>query len=165
VTAYDDSNIFAKMLRGEIPAHKVYEDDDVLVTMDIFPQSRGHTLVIPKAPSRNLLDADPAVLGRITPTVQRVAQAVMRATRADGIRLVQYNEAPAGQSVFHLHFHLMPVYDGEPFGAHGQGRGDDIELAALAREIATMLCLPGSEPASAGRSPEQSLLPSAENWR
>ena len=80
VTAYDDSNIFAKMLRGEIPAHKVYEDADVLVTMDIFPQSRGHALVIPKAPSRNLLDADPAVLGKVMPTVQRVGRAVVAAT-------------------------------------------------------------------------------------
>jgi histidine triad (HIT) family protein len=139
VTAYDGSNIFAKMLRGEIPAHKVYEDDDVLVTMDIFPQSRGHTLVIPKAPSRNVLDADPEVLGRIMPTVQRVAQAVVKATKADGLRLVQYNEAPAGQSVFHLHFHLMPVYEGKSFGAHGQGRADDVELAALARDIAAFL--------------------------
>lgn len=139
MTAYDDSNIFAKMLRGEVPAHKVYEDDDVLVTMDIFPQSRGHTLVIPKAPSRNLLDADPAVLSRITPTVQRVAQAVMKATKADGVRLVQYNEAPAGQSVFHLHFHLMPVYEGKTLGAHGQGRADDVELAALARDIGAQL--------------------------
>jgi histidine triad (HIT) family protein len=139
VTTYDDANIFAKMLRGEIPAHKVYEDDDVLVTMDIFPQSRGHTLVIPKAPSRNVLDADPAVLSKLMPTVQRVAKAVVAATRADGLRLVQYNEAPAGQSVFHLHFHLMPVYDGQPFGAHGQGRADDVELAKLARAIASRL--------------------------
>jgi histidine triad (HIT) family protein len=139
VTAYDGDNIFAKMLRGEIPAHKVYEDDDVLVTMDIFPQSRGHTLVIPKAPARNLLDADPAALSKVMPTVQRIAKAVVAATKADGLRLVQYNEAPAGQSVFHLHFHLMPVYDGKPLGAHGQGRADDVELAALAREIAALL--------------------------
>lgn len=139
MTAYDNSNIFAKMLRGEIPAHKVYEDDEVLVTMDIFPQSRGHTLVIPKAPSRNLLDADPAVLSRIMPTVQRVAEAVVKATKADGLRLAQYNEAPAGQSVFHLHFHLMPVYEDKPLGTHGHGRADDVELAALAREISAFL--------------------------
>jgi histidine triad (HIT) family protein len=139
VTGYDGTNIFAKMLRGEIPAHKVYEDDDVLVTMDIFPQSRGHTLVIPKAPSRNILDADPAVLSRVMPTLQRIGRAVVAATQADGLRLVQYNEAPAGQSVFHLHFHLMPVYDGKPFGAHGQGRADDAELAELARDIAARL--------------------------
>ena len=139
MTTYDDSNIFARMLRGEIPAHKVYEDADILVTMDIFPQSRGHVLVIPKAPSRNLLDADPAVLGRVMPTVQRIGRAVVAATGADGLRLVQYNEAPAGQSVFHLHFHLMPVYEGRAFGTHGQGRADDVELATLAREIASLL--------------------------
>lgn len=139
MTAYDDTNIFAKMLRGEIPAHKVYEDEDVLVTMDIFPQSRGHTLVIPKAPSRNLLDADAAVLSKVMPTAQRIGRAVVAATKADGLRLVQYNEAPAGQSVFHLHFHLIPVYDGVSFGSHGQSRADDVELAALAREIAARL--------------------------
>jgi histidine triad (HIT) family protein len=139
VTAYDDTNIFARMLKGEIPAHKVFEDADVLVSMDIFPQSRGHVLVIPKAASRNLLDADPAVLSMVMPTVQRVGRAVVAATGADGLRLVQYNEAPAGQSVFHLHFHLIPVYDGKPIGAHGQGRADDIELAVLAREIAAQL--------------------------
>ena len=139
MTAYDDTNIFAKMLRGEIPAHKVYEDADVLATMDIFPQSRGHTLVIPKAPSRNLLDADPAVISRVIPAVQRIGRAVVSATKADGLKLVQYNEAPAGQSVFHLHFHLIPVYEGKPVGVHGQGRADDVELAALAREIAALL--------------------------
>lgn len=140
MNTYDDSNVFAKMLRGEIPAHKVFEDADALVSMDIFPQSRGHVLVIPKAPSRNLLDADPAALSRIMPTVQRVANALMAATRADGIRLVQYNEATAGQSVFHLHFHLIPVYDGVPIRGHGgDGRADDAELAKLAREIAANL--------------------------
>src|SRR5690606_19719099 len=107
--SYDPSNIFGKILRGEIPAHKVYEDDDALVMMDIFPQSRGHTLIIPKAASRNLLDADPAALAAVMPLVQKVAKAAKAATKADGIRLVQYNEAPAGQSVFHLHFHIIPV--------------------------------------------------------
>lgn len=139
MTTYDDTNIFARMIRGEIPSHKVHEDDTVLVIMDIFPQSRGHTLVIPKAASRNLLDADPAALAAVIPMVQRVGKAVMVATQADGIRLVQYNEAPAGQSVFHLHFHLIPVYEGTELGAHGQGRADDGELAALASDIAARL--------------------------
>src|SRR5687767_4124753 len=103
MTAYESDNIFAKVIRGEIPAHKVYEDDAILAMMDIFPQSRGHTLVIPKAPSRNLFDADPAVIASAMPTVQRIARAVFAATKADGLRLVQFNEAPAGQSVFHLH--------------------------------------------------------------
>lgn len=135
MTAYDPDNIFGKILRGEIPSHKAYEDENVLVMMDIFPQSRGHTLVIPRAPSRNLLDADPAVLSAVMPTLQRVAGAVKKVTAADGIRLVQYNETPAGQTVFHLHFHIIPVYEGVPLGRHGDGKADDTELEALARLI------------------------------
>jgi len=137
--SYDPSNIFGKILRGEIPAHKVYEDDTALVMMDIFPQSRGHTLVIPKAPSRNLLDADPAALAAVVPLVQKVANAVKQATGADGIRLAQFNEAPAGQTVFHLHFHVIPVYEGVALGAHGGGKADDTELAALASAIGAAL--------------------------
>ncbi len=137
--SYDSSNIFGKILRGEIPAHKVYEDDEALVMMDIFPQSRGHTLVIPKMPSRNLLDADPEALSAVMPIVQRVAQALKRATGADGIRLAQFNEAAAGQTVFHLHFHLIPAYDGVPLAAHAGGKADDAELAALAKAIAAAL--------------------------
>jgi histidine triad (HIT) family protein len=136
---YDPSNIFGKILRGEIPAHKVYEDETALVMMDIFPQSRGHALVIPKAASRNLLDADPAALVSVIPLVQRVANAVKAATGADGIRLAQFNEAPAGQTVFHLHFHVIPVYEGVPLGAHGGGKADDAELAALAKDIGSKL--------------------------
>lgn len=137
--SYDPSNIFGKILRGEIPSHKVYEDDLALVMMDIFPQSRGHTLIIPKAPSRNLLDADPAVLSAVIPTVQRVAKAVKQATGADGIRLAQFNETPAGQTVFHLHFHVIPVYDGVTLGAHAGGKAEDTELAGLAKDIAAAL--------------------------
>jgi len=137
--SYDPSNIFGKILRGEIPAHKVYEDDTALVMMDIFPQSRGHTLIIPKAASRNLLDADPGVLAAVMPLVQKVANAVKAATSADGIRVAQFNEGTAGQTVFHLHFHVIPAYEGVPLGAHGGGKADDVELAALAREIAARL--------------------------
>ncbi|QDZ10321.1 HIT family protein [Devosia ginsengisoli] len=137
--SYDPSNIFGKILRGEIPAHRVYEDETALVMMDIFPQSRGHTLIVPKAPSRNLLDADPAALATVIPLVQKVANAVKHATGADGIRLAQFNEAPAGQTVFHLHFHVIPVYEGVALGAHGGGKADDADLAALARDIAAAL--------------------------
>lgn len=136
---YDPNNIFAKILKGELPCHKVFEDDTALVMMDIFPQSKGHVLVIPKAPSRNLFDADPASLAAVMPLVQRVAKAVKSATGADGIRLAQFNEAPAGQTVFHLHFHLIPAYDGVALGAHGAGRADDAELADLAKTIAAAL--------------------------
>ena len=137
--SYDPSNIFGKILRGEIPAHKVYEDDTALVMMDIFPQSRGHVLVVPKAPSRNLLDADPSVLSAVMPLVQRVARAVKTTTGADGVRVAQFNEALAGQTVFHLHFHVIPIYEGVPLGAHGGGKADDAELAQLAKDIAAAL--------------------------
>ncbi|SMQ64987.1 histidine triad (HIT) family protein [Devosia lucknowensis] len=136
---YDSTNIFAKILKGELPCHKVYEDDIALVMMDIFPQSKGHTLIIPKAASRNLLDADPAALSAVMPLLQRVAGAVKSATNADGIRLAQFNEAPAGQTVFHLHFHLIPAYEDVPLGAHASGRADDAELATIAKAIAAHL--------------------------
>ncbi|NMA98090.1 MAG: HIT family protein [Phyllobacteriaceae bacterium] len=137
--SYDPSNIFGKILRGELPCHKVYEDDTALVMMDLFPQSKGHTLIVPKAGSRNLLDADPAVLSAVIPLIQRVANAVKSATNADGIRIAQFNEAPAGQTVFHLHFHVIPAYEGVALGAHGGGKADDAELAALAKDIAAKL--------------------------
>ena len=137
--SYDASNFFGKILRGELPAHKVYEDDIALVMMDLFPQAPGHTLIIPKTPSRNLLDADPAVLSSVMPLVQNVARAVKQATGADGIRVAQFNEAPAGQTVFHLHFHIVPAYEGVALGAHGGGKADEADLAALARDIAAAL--------------------------
>lgn len=137
--AYASDNVFAKILRGEIPAHRVYEDAEHLVMMDIFPQSRGHTLIIPKAPSRNLLDAAPDVLASSIRLVQRVAQAAKQALAADGVRVMQFNEAAAGQTVFHLHFHVIPIFAGEGMGRHGQGRADDAELAATAAKIASLL--------------------------
>ena len=136
---YDPANIFAKILKGELPCHKVYEDETALVMMDIFPQSKGHTLIVPKAASRNLLDADPAALAAVMPLVQRVTRAVKSATTADGVRVAHLNEAPAGQTVFHLHFHVIPVYEGVPLGAHGGGKADDADLAALAKAIAAQL--------------------------
>ena len=136
MTAYDPQNIFGKILRGEFSSHKVYEDADVLAVMDVFPQSRGHLLVIPKAPSRNFLDADPATLSAVMPALQKLARAVVAATKADGLRLAQFNEVAAGQTVFHLHFHLIPMYEGVELGRHGGGKADDAELAALAKDIA-----------------------------
>lgn len=139
MTAYDPQNIFGKILRGEFPSHKVYEDETVLAIMDVFPQSRGHVLVIPKAAARNLFDADPAVLSASMPLVQKLARAVFSATGADGIRLAQFNEAAAGQTVFHLHFHIIPIYQDAPLGPHAGKRADDVELATLARAIAAKL--------------------------
>lgn len=139
MTSYDPSNIFARIIRGEIPAHKVYEDGDVLVMMDIFPQSRGHVLVIPKAASRNLLDAAPATLANVLTTVQRIARAAQAALSADGIRVQQFNEAPAGQTVFHLHFHVIPIYANVELGRHAGVKADDADLAADAKAIAAQL--------------------------
>ena len=139
MTAYDPDNIFGKILRGEFSAHKVYEDADVLAIMDVFPQSKGHLLVIPKAASRNLMDADPAVLARAMAQVQRLARAMQQALRPDGIRLAQFNEAAAGQTVFHLHFHLIPIYEGVDLGRHAEGKADEAELDRLATAIAEAL--------------------------
>ena len=140
MTAYDPGNVFAKMVRGEIPSVKVYEDETVLVIMDIFPQSRGHTLVIPKSASRNLLDADPGDIALLAGYLPKLARAVQKATGADGLRLAQFNEAPAGQTVFHLHFHLIPIYDGAEPGRHASGgKADEAELRELAQAIAAQL--------------------------
>jgi histidine triad (HIT) family protein len=135
MTAYDPDNIFTKIIKGEIPCHKIYEDDDTLAFMDIMPQSQGHALVIPKTGSRNLLDADPAVLANLIAKTQKVAAAVMKATEADGFRLAQFNEAPAGQTVFHLHFHIIPMYDGVPLKPHTGETADHAVLGALAAKI------------------------------
>lgn len=139
MTAYDPENIFGKILKGVIPSHKVFEDDDTFAFMDAMPQSRGHALVIPKTGSRNLLDADPQVLATLITRTQHVARAVMTAMQADGIRIVQFNEAPAGQTVFHLHFHIIPVYDGVPLKPHSGDMADSAELAALAEKIRAAL--------------------------
>ncbi|MBN8911712.1 MAG: HIT family protein [Rhizobiales bacterium] len=133
--AYDTNNVFAKILRGEIPAHKVLENDDVIVFMDVMPQGPGHTLVVPKAASRNLLDADPAVLARLLPIVQRVARAVKDAFAADGVSVFQYNEAAGGQSVFHLHIHVVPRFDGVPLKPHSGTMEDNAVLAANAEKL------------------------------
>ncbi|MCO5057041.1 MAG: HIT family protein [Rhizobiaceae bacterium] len=110
--AYDPSNVFAKILRGEIPSHKLYEDDDTFAFMDIMPRGDGHCLVIPKQPSRNILDVEPQSLAAVTRTVQKLARAVVKAFGADGVTIQQFNEAAGGQVVFHLHFHVIPRFDG-----------------------------------------------------
>ncbi|WP_105425075.1 HIT family protein [Neorhizobium tomejilense] len=133
--AYDSNNIFGKILRGEIPCHRVYEDEDTLAFMDVMPQSPGHLLVVPKAPSRNILDADPAVLSKVIPVVQKLARAAKEAFEADGITVIQFNEPAAGQTVYHLHFHVVPRYEGQPLKPHsGQMENNDV-LAANAEKI------------------------------
>jgi histidine triad (HIT) family protein len=135
---YDEGNIFARIIRGELPAAKVYEDDHVLAFLDVFPQSRGHTLVVSKASrARNLLDVEPEILSQVIGDVQRVAKAIRAALKPDGIVITQFNGAPAGQTVFHLHFHLIPRYAGEALRPHGEGgMADPAELAAIAKQIA-----------------------------
>ena len=132
---YDDQNIFAKILRGEIPSHRVYEDDAVVAFMDVMPQGTGHTLVVPKAPSRNLLDADPATLA----AAMAVGRAVKAAFAADGVTIMQFNEAPAGQTVFHLHFHVLPRFDGVALRPHTGKMEDQGVLAANAEKLRAAL--------------------------
>lgn len=133
--AYDANNVFAKILRGELPAHKVYEDADTFAFMDIMPRCEGHTLVIPKAPVRNLLDATPAQLAACMRTVQKVAAAVMKAFHGDGLTLQQFNEAAGGQVVFHLHFHVMPRWEGKSLGPAASKMEKPETLAANAEKI------------------------------
>jgi histidine triad (HIT) family protein len=132
---YDPNNIFAKILRGEIPCHKIYEDDHTLAFMDVMPQVDGHCLVVPKAASRGLLDADAAVLGHVMATVQKVAAAAVKATGADGFQIRQYNEAAGGQTVFHLHFHVLPMIQGMEMQPHSGKMADHGKLAMSAEQI------------------------------
>lgn len=128
--AYDTNNIFARILRGELPSHRVYEDDDTVAFMDVMPQATGHTLVLPKAPSRNLLDADPAVFAPLFATVQKVARAAKEAFDADGVLVSQFNEAAAGQSVYHLHVHIIPCFEGVLLKPHtGQMEKPEVLVA------------------------------------
>ena len=135
MSAYDSNNIFAKILRGEIPSHRVYEDDHCVAFMDVMPQAAGHTLVVPKAGSRNLLDADPQVLARVIPVVQKVAVAAKEAFAADGVTVMQFNEPAAGQTVFHLHFHVIPRVEGLPLRPHSGTMEDPAVLSANAEKL------------------------------
>src|SRR5246127_3104947 len=112
MTAYDTNNPFAKILRGEFPCYKVYEDDHVLAFLDIMPRSPGHTLVIPKTPARNILDVAPDDLAHVMKVVQKVARAGMKVFGADGVTVQQFSEPAGGQVVFHLHVHVMPRQNG-----------------------------------------------------
>jgi histidine triad (HIT) family protein len=133
--AYDDKNIFARILKGELPSHRVYEDAEVVAFMDVMPQGKGHTLVVPRAPSRNLLDADPAVLGTSMAIVQKIARAVKEAFAADGVTIMQFNEPASGQTVFHLHFHVIPRFEGVPLQRHTGEMEKPEVLAANAEKV------------------------------
>ncbi|MGE5565414.1 MAG: HIT family protein [Parcubacteria group bacterium] len=138
---YDEQNVFAKIVRGEIPAVKIFEDDEVLAFMDAFPQAKGHCLVISKtSKARNLLDAEPKTLGRVIGATQKLARAVRAALNPDGIVVMQFNGAPAGQTVYHLHFHVIPRWEGVALGRHGGGEMADMgELRELAAQISAAL--------------------------
>jgi histidine triad (HIT) family protein len=132
---YETNNVFAKILRGELPAHKVYEDADTLALMDIMPRCEGHTLVIPKASVRNVLDATPAQLAACMKTVQKDASAAVKEFNADGFTLLQANDAAGGQVVFHLHFHVMPRWEGKSLGPAASKMEKPETLAAGAEKI------------------------------
>ncbi|MEM7730109.1 MAG: HIT family protein [Pseudomonadota bacterium] len=137
---YDSENVFAKILRGEMPAATIVEEDHAVAIMDAFPQSRGHCLVIPKAESRTLLEMNPKDIGRVFGLVQRLAQAVDRALSPDGIIISQFNGAPAGQTVFHTHVHIIPRYQATDMAEHARGKmAERAELDALAGEIRAAL--------------------------
>ena len=136
--SYDPENIFAKILKGEIPSEKLYEDDDTYVFMDIMPRADGHCLVIPKTPARNMLDATPEQLAACLATVQKMGHAVMKAFDAEGVTVQQFNEAAGGQEVFHLHYHVLPRHEGVGLRAPGQ-MADFDDLKAHAAKIRTAL--------------------------
>jgi len=136
---YDDGNIFAKILRGEIPCHKVYEDDVALAFMDVMPQADGHVLVLPKSGARNILDVDPEVLSALMPRVQKLARAVKTALAADGVTILQFNEPAGGQTVFHLHFHVVPRWTGVPLRPHSGVMEKPETLAGFREKIAAAL--------------------------
>ena len=136
--AYDPDNVFAKILRKELPAHVVYEDDDTLAIMDIMPRAPGHCLIIPKAPARNLQDVSEESLAAVTRTLRKLSIAVKTAFNADGITIHQFNEDAGGQVVFHLHFHIIPRLLGEPL-AHSVQMADQDDLRATAAKIRAAL--------------------------
>ncbi|MGO4666618.1 HIT family protein [Bosea sp. 2YAB26] len=139
MTAYDSANVFAKILRGELPSHKVYEDDETVAIMDIMPRADGHVLVLPKAACRNVFDAPPDALKAVALTTQKLAHAVKSACAADGITIQQFNEPAGGQVVFHLHVHVMPRWDGVALRPHtGAMEANDV-LAANAEKIRAAL--------------------------
>jgi histidine triad (HIT) family protein len=137
--AYDSQNIFAKIIRGEAPCFKVYEDAHTLAFMDIMPQAEGHTLVIPKEPAENIFDLSPEGAAALIRTTQKIATAVRKVTGAPGVMLAQLNGAAAGQTVFHIHFHVIPRTGGIDLALHARDKADFTKLKALAERIAAAI--------------------------
>jgi histidine triad (HIT) family protein len=136
---YDPNNIFAKIIRGELPCHKVYEDENVLVFLDIMPRAPGHALVIPKSPARNLLDVNPDDLAHVAQIAQRVAKAGMRVFNADGVTVQQFNENAGGQVVFHLHVHVIPRKEGIAMKPPASEKEKPEVLADQAKKLAAAM--------------------------
>jgi histidine triad (HIT) family protein len=139
MSSYDPDNVFAKILRGEIPSHKVYEDERAFAFLDIMPRSPGHTLVIPKAAARNILDIDPDDFAHVAKIAQKIAKAAMKVFDAQGVTVQQFSEPAGGQVVFHLHVHVMPRRDGVPLKPPASVKEDPAVLADQARKLATAL--------------------------
>jgi histidine triad (HIT) family protein len=135
MAAYDPDNIFAKVLKGEIPCHKLYEDEDTLAFLDIMPRTEGHTLVITKEPAADLFGISRDGLAKLMAVVQKLAPQIKAAVGADGVLIQQFNGAAAGQTVFHLHVHIVPIKDGVPPKPHAGEMADQGELAATAEKI------------------------------
>jgi histidine triad (HIT) family protein len=139
MSSYDSNNIFAKILRGELPCYKVYEDDKSCAFLDIMPRAPGHTLVLPKAPARNLLDIAPDDLAHVSKVAQKVAKAAVKAFAADGITVQQFNEGAGGQVVFHLHVHVIPRKSGVPMKPPASEKEKPEMLAENAKKLAAAL--------------------------
>jgi histidine triad (HIT) family protein len=139
MASYDPNNVFAKILRGDLPSHKVYEDEAAFAFLDIMPRSPGHTLVIPKAPARNILDADPDVLAHVAKVAQKVAKAAMTVFKADGVTVQQFSEPAGGQVVFHLHVHVMPRQNGVALKPPASVKEDTAILSDQALRLAAAL--------------------------
>ena len=134
--AYDTNNIFAKIIRGEAPCFRVYEDSHTLAFMDIMPQAEGHTLVIPKEPAENIFELSPDGAAALIKTTQKIAAAVRKVTGAPGVMLAQLNGSAAGQTVFHIHFHIIPRAGGIDLALHARDMADFAKLKAMAERIA-----------------------------
>lgn len=137
--SYDSTNIFAKILRGEVPAHKVFEDDRTFAFLDIMPQAPGHTLVIPKTPARNIFDIAPDELAYLIKVTQKIAKTAVSVFAADGVNIFQFNEPAAGQTVFHLHFHVIPRKNGVPLKPPASIKEDPAVLSDQALKLAAAL--------------------------
>ena len=139
MAAYDPNNIFAKILRGDLPAYKVYEDDKALAFLDIMPRSPGHTLVLPKSPARNILDISADDLAHVMTVTQKVAKGIMKAFGADGVTIQQFNESAGGQVVFHLHVHIIPRKAGAPMKPPASEKEKPDVLAENAKKLAAAI--------------------------